>query len=154
MSHDPQIVDLPAMVLAGVRCDGDAAGGEEHWRRFRAWLAAQDFVPSDDVLAVAYTPPLAFGAGRSVELCAPVAAAQPGDAPEGRVAGADVVVTRTLAGRFVLAAGAPQDVPALVRSARHFAAAHGLAFERGSVVIYRRTGGEAVRADAGVRIHD
>jgi hypothetical protein len=154
-SIEAQVVELPAMLLAGVRCEGGGAGSGEHWQRFRAWVIEKAVVSSDtSVLAIAYAPPLAFGAATAVELCVPVEAAPAGAAREPMEAPYGMM-TRTLGGRFVLASGTPEDVRALVRAARGFAAAHGFAFERGSIAIYRPGGTEdGLYVEAGVRLHE
>ncbi|MGH7622392.1 MAG: hypothetical protein ACREMU_08650, partial [Gemmatimonadaceae bacterium] len=59
-----------------------------------------------------------------------------------------------LGGRFVLAFGSPDNVPALLRAGRAFASAHGLAFERGTIAIYRVGDDDELRVEAGVRVHD
>ncbi|HEY7801125.1 MAG TPA: GyrI-like domain-containing protein [Dehalococcoidia bacterium] len=152
---EAQVVELPAMLVAGLRCEGSDAGSGEHWQRFRAWLVEHEIASFNaSVLAVAYVPPLAFGATRVVELCVPVEVT-PGEAAREAIGAPCTVITRTLGGRFVLASGTPADAPVLVRSAQRFAAAHALAFERGSITIYRPGAtDDELRVEAGVRIHD
>jgi hypothetical protein len=143
---EPQLVTLEPMLLAGVRAAGDDAGGAAHWARFRSWLDSGIETAGEPAPVIAYVPPLPFASQRTVELLVPVTAAPQVDAED--------IVVRTLGGRFVLASGDRSEAGALLRAARAFASAHGLAFERGSIEIYRPGDGESVRVEAGVRIHD
>lgn len=143
---EPQLVTLEPMLLAGIRADGNDAGGAAHWARFHSWLDGGIETATEPAPVIAYVPPLPFGSERTVELLVPVTTAPHVDAPD--------IVIRTLGGRFVLVSGDRSEAGALLRSARAFASAHGLAFERGSIEIYRPGEGDSVRVEAGVRIHD
>ena len=143
---EPQLITLEPMLLAGIRAAGDEAGGAAHWERFRSWLDGGIETAVEPAPVVAYVPPLPFGSVRTVELLVPVTVAPQVDAPD--------IVVRTLGGRFVLASGDRSGAGEMLRAARAFASAHGLAFERGSIEIYRPGEGDSVRVEAGVRIHD
>lgn len=149
-----RIVELRPRRVAGLRFEGAAAayaGIVEHWRQFHDCVESGTLRSSDsDVLAIAYMPPGRVGGPMVTELCVPV--------DEGfRAEPASGASTWSLTGgRFVLVAGHLEEIRELHRQARGYAAAHGLAVERGGIEIYRPspTGGAAPRVEAGVKIHD
>ena len=157
MSEEPgrtRIVELRPRRVAGLRFEGAApasAGIVEHWRRFHECVERGKLRSADpDVLAIAYTPPGRVGGPMVTELCVPV--------DDGfRAEPASGARTWTLpGGRFVLVAARLEEIRELHREARGYAAAHGLAVERGGIEIYRPSPTDAAgpRVEAGVRIHD
>jgi hypothetical protein len=148
---DVRVVELEPMRLGCLRFTGPPIRGDrppdglvDHWRRFHGWRTGMASA-IDDVICIAYVPPVAYGGTSVVDLGVPVmnGTALRSDAEE-----------RVLGGTFVLARGTPGDLPVLLRAARVGATERGLAFERGWIEIYRPGDGAGPVLEAGVRIHD
>ncbi len=153
--EEPRIVELPAYRVVKIRYEGPRPPAPEffaHWRLTNRWAADHGIVGAiHDIVMIGYEPPGVAGGGRFFvyDACIPVGEGM--TLPDGRAE-----LAWTPGGRFVMCSGELRELLYLYREARRYAAAHGLAIERGGIELYRShpLDPRGYLVDAGCRIHD
>ncbi len=152
---EPRLVDLPAYRVVKRRYGGPRPPSDAffaHWRAFHRWAAGHGIASAaPGIVMIGHEPPgQAGGRDFAYDACIPITDDNTPPIDDGVEAG------WTPGGRYVLCAGDLTELPYLLREARRFAAAQGLAVERGGIEIYRPhpTDPDSFRLDVGCRLHD
>jgi hypothetical protein len=153
--EEPRVVELEACRVVKLRYEGAPPPDPAFfapWDRFNEWAAEHDVKSNrDGVWAIGYAPPGRMASERiEYDACIPMDEAF---APAG-LEGLDLGVTP--GGRYVLCAGDIMEMPLLLRAAKRYAMAQGLAIERGWIELYlpHAEDSEEHPVGAGYRIHD
>lgn len=161
---EPRLVDLPAYRVVKRRYEGPRPPADAffaHWRALHRWAAGHGIASAaPGIVMIGYEPPgQAGGRTFAYDACIPVAedfALPELEADDVGAVREPPVLGRTPGGRYVLCAGELSELPYLLREARRFANARGLATERGGIEIYRPhpADPDSFRLDVGCRLHD